>query len=204
MSLKSPFLADKDNDRQMTLAQQLPAMSPTAWPGYGHTFTTQLPAANSTQGGPGGSPTTPSGQPPQNGYNYGPYGPGPWQFPPFSGFAYGQGFPGFMPAGYSQSQYPNASGPGPYMQPTGSPMSEPDFHVSSQPGGGVAHHSNRPTMIVNGAPGTTTPLVENKGKNFSVNHYTITNNGKARKKAKKAKSRVPESGSSSDDGTESE
>jgi hypothetical protein len=81
-------------------------------------------------------------------------------------------------------------------------MSEPEFHVS-QPAGGVAYHSNRPTMIVNGVPGNTTPLVENKGKNFSVNHYTITNNGKARKKAKKAKSQVPESGSSSDNGTES-
>jgi len=199
MSLKSPLLADKDNNEQITLAQQPLTRFPTAWPGYGQTLT-QFPVANGAQGGPGGSPTTPSGQPPQNGYNH---GPGPWQFPPFNGFVYGQGFPGFMPAGYSQSQYPNASGFGPYTQPAGSPMSEPDFHVSPQPGGGVAYHSNRPTMIVNGAPGSTTPLVENKGKNFSVNNYTVTNNRKTRKKAKKAKSQAL-SASSSDDGTESE
>jgi hypothetical protein len=74
--------------------------------------------------------------------------------------------------------------------------------MSQQPGGGIAYHSNRPTMIVNGAPGSPdgTPLVKNKGKNFSVNHYTITNHGKARKKAKKSKSN---GGSSSDDSTDS-
>jgi hypothetical protein len=90
---------------------------------------------------------------------------------------------------FQEYRYPQ---PQPQCHNTSGASPQPEYYVAQGPHG-VNHHISRTQMIINGEdqvnPQGQNPYVNNKGDNFSINHYVIENGVKVKvgKKARKGR-----------------